>query len=76
VIRGGLRLAAAGVIIGAAVAAATTRVLGSMLYGVGPGDPLTFVAIALLVAAIALIASYVPARRALRVDPLEALREL
>jgi ABC-type lipoprotein release transport system permease subunit len=45
-----------------------------MLYGVTPSDPLTFGAIALLVAGIALLASYVPARRALQIDPLEALR--
>ena len=74
VIGGGLRLAVAGVVIGAAAAAGTTRLLGSMLYGVSPADPLTFVAIAVLVAAIALLASYVPARRALRINPTEALR--
>jgi len=74
VVGGGLRLAAAGVVIGAVLAAAATRVLESMLYGVSPTDPLTFGAVALLVTAIALVASYVPARRALRVDPAEALR--
>jgi putative ABC transport system permease protein len=74
VIGGGLRLASGGVIIGAAVAAMTTRALGSMLYGISPDDPLTFVAIALLVAAIALLASYLPARRALRIAPTDALR--
>ena len=46
----------------------------SMLYGVGPADPVTFAAIALLVGAVALAASYLPARRALRVDPAETLR--
>jgi ABC-type lipoprotein release transport system permease subunit len=45
-----------------------------MLYGVSPADPVTFVGIALLVTVIALAASYVPARRALRIDPTEALR--
>jgi ABC-type antimicrobial peptide transport system permease subunit len=70
----GLRLAVAGLVIGAAVALAAMRVLRSMLYGVGPTDPLTFAAVALLVTAIALVASYVPARRALRIDPAEALR--
>lgn len=74
VVGGGLRLAAVGVAVGTATAAATTRVLGSMLYGVRPADPLTFGAVALLVVAIALVASYVPARRALRIDPTEALR--
>jgi predicted permease len=71
---GGLRLAALGVAVGAATAAATTRVLTSMLYAVSPADPATFAAITALVAAIALVASYVPARRALRVDPTETLR--
>jgi len=71
---GGLRLAALGVAVGAATAAATTRVLASMLYAVSPADPATFAAITALVASIALLASYVPARRALRVDPTETLR--
>jgi len=74
VVGGGLRLAAIGVVIGAVAAAATTRVLDSMLYGVSRVDPLTFGAIVLLVAVIALFASYVPARRAVRIDPTEALR--
>jgi putative ABC transport system permease protein len=74
VVAGGVRLTAGGLLLGAAVAAASTRVLTSMLYGVSPGDPLTFAVIALLVAAIALLASYVPARRASRIDPTEALR--
>jgi putative ABC transport system permease protein len=74
VIGGGLRLAVAGVVIGAAAAAATTRLLGSMLYGVSPADPLTFVAIAVLVAVIASLASYLPARRAPNINPTEALR--
>ena len=74
VIAGGLRLAVAGVLLGAVAAAAITRVLASLLYGVSPADPVTFVAIALLVGAIALLASYVPARRAVRIDPTEALR--
>lgn len=72
----GLRLVAAGIVIGVVGAAAATRALRGMLYGVGPADPVTFGAIALLLAAIAVLASYVPARRALRVDPLETLREL
>jgi putative ABC transport system permease protein len=70
----GLRLTPVGMLIGAAVAAATTRGLTSMLYGVSPGDPITFVAIAVLVGIVALVASYVPARRAMRIDPVEALR--
>lgn len=74
VVGGGLRLAVTGVATGAVMAVATSRVLGSMLHGVSPADPLTFAGIALLVVAIALVASYVPARRALRIDPAEALR--
>jgi putative ABC transport system permease protein len=70
----GIRLAVAGVVLGAAGAFAGTRMLNGMLYDVGPGDPATFAAISALVVGIALAASYVPARRAVRVDPTEALR--
>jgi hypothetical protein len=76
VLADGIRFAAVGVVLGVAGAAAASRALRGMLYGVGPTDPLTFVATALLLAGVALLASYVPTRRALRVDPLEALREL
>lgn len=76
VLGGGIKLAAAGVVIGAVVAAGTTRVLRRMLYGVGPGDPWTFVVIGVVVGGVAILASWVPARRALRVEPVEALREL
>jgi putative ABC transport system permease protein len=51
-----------------------TRVLRSLLYGVGERDPLTFVAVAVLLALVALLASWIPARRAARVDPLAAMR--
>jgi ABC-type antimicrobial peptide transport system permease subunit len=74
VIGGGIRLASGGVIIGIAIAAGTSRALASMLYGVSPADPWTFAAVALLVAVIAILASYVPARRALRIEPTDALR--
>jgi predicted permease len=74
VVGGGARLAVLGVAIGTAAAVAATRLLESMLYGVSPVDPLTFAVIALLVAVIAVLASYVPARRAVRIDPTEALR--
>jgi len=74
VIGSGLRLAAAGVAIGAAGAVAATRVLSGMLFGVSAVDPTTFAGTTLVVAAIALLASYLPARRALRIDPAEALR--
>ena len=74
VAHGALRHTLTGVVIGTVAAAATTRVLAGMLFGVSPIDPLTFGVIALLVAAIALLASYVPARRAMRIEPTEALR--
>ena len=74
VVGSGLTLALLGVVLGTITAAATTRLLASMLYGVRPVDPLTFTAIAALVAVIAVVASYVPARRALRVSATETLR--
>ncbi len=70
----GLLTAAAGVAAGIAGAIALTRAMQSLLYGVSPTDPLTFAAVALLLAAVALLASYLPARRATKVDPMVALR--
>jgi putative ABC transport system permease protein len=70
----GLKLTVAGLALGLAGAFAASRVLGSLLYGVTPHDPTTFAAIATLMAAVALLATYLPARRALRVDPVVALR--
>jgi putative ABC transport system permease protein len=74
VIGNGLRLATLGVVIGAAGAIAATRALSGMLFGVSASDPWTFAAITVVVAAVALLASYLPARRAVRIDPVEALR--
>ena len=70
----GLALALAGVFVGGLVGLATTRALSSLLYGVSPLDPLTFIGTALLLAAVAVMSSYLPARRAMRVDPMAALR--
>jgi ABC-type antimicrobial peptide transport system permease subunit len=67
-------LAAIGLAIGLIAAALLTRVLSSMLYGVGTHDPLTFVAVALLLVGVALAASMLPAVRASKVDPLRAMR--
>ncbi|MGH9734341.1 MAG: FtsX-like permease family protein [Candidatus Acidiferrales bacterium] len=74
IVRQGLLLAAIGAVAGTAASVAVTRALGSLLYGVHPADPLTFAAVAALFLLIALAACWIPARRALRVDPMVALR--
>jgi putative ABC transport system permease protein len=74
VLRQGLRLVAVGVVIGLLGACALTRVLASFLYHVSPTDPVTFLCVSLLLAGIALLACYIPARRAARIDPMQALR--
>jgi predicted permease len=74
VARRGLALTLAGIGIGLAAAVALTRLMSSLLFGVTPTDAVTFAAVAALLAAVALLASYLPARRATRVDPLVALR--
>lgn len=70
----GATLAVVGVALGIGGAAATTRLLSSLLFGVSPVDPLTFGVVSLSLVGIALLASYLPARRASRVDPMVALR--
>jgi ABC-type antimicrobial peptide transport system permease subunit len=77
VIGQGLRLAIAGLAIGTAAAFILARLLGSfsqLLYGVRPGDPLTLAAVSLVLMSAALLACYLPARRATRIDPMQALR--
>jgi putative ABC transport system permease protein len=74
VMKRGLVLALIGVAIGIGGALALTRLISGFLYGVTATDPLTFAAVALLLTAVALAASYIPARRATKVDPLVALR--
>jgi putative ABC transport system permease protein len=74
VLRQGIALAAAGIAAGSAGALGLTRLMASLLYQVTPNDPLTFTGVAMLLAVVALIACYIPARRAARVDPVVALR--
>jgi putative ABC transport system permease protein len=74
IVREGLMLALIGVALGLAGAAFATRLLSSLLFGVEATDPLTFSGVAALLLAVALLASYLPSRRALRIDPLTALR--
>jgi predicted permease len=74
VIGQGLRMALTGIAIGIAGALVLTRFLSSLLYGVTPTDPVTFIAVSLILIAVALLACYIPARRAAKVDPMVALR--
>jgi putative ABC transport system permease protein len=74
VVRQGLTLAIGGVALGVTLALASTRLLASLLYGVGTTDVVTYGSVALLLTAVACAASFVPARRAARVDPLVVLR--
>jgi len=74
IVRNGFLLISLGIVLGLVGAAATTRVLDGMLFGITSLDPLTFVAVAVMFAAVATFASCVPARRATMVDPMIALR--
>jgi putative ABC transport system permease protein len=70
----GLKLAGTGVIIGIGLALGLARLISGFLYGVKPTDPITYGAVAVALLAVALIACYIPARRAMRVDPMVSLR--
>ena len=74
VVRHGMTIVAVGLAIGVAGALASTRLIGGLLYAVGPNDVATYVGVALALLGVACLASYLPARRALRVDPVQALR--
>jgi len=74
VVKNGTLLASVGAVIGLAAAFLLTRLVASLLFGVGPTDPLTFVCVPVALIAVATLASYVPARRAAKTDPIVALR--
>lgn len=74
VVKQGLKLALLGVLIGLPIAFGLTKLMTSMLHGISPSDPLTFGGIAIVAVLIALVASYIPARKATKVDPMIALR--
>ncbi len=74
IVHEGMRLAGLGIAVGVLAALLLTRLLRALLYGVGASDPVTFVAVAGLLAVVAWAACYLPARRATRIDPMEALR--
>jgi putative ABC transport system permease protein len=72
--RRGMATAGVGLVLGLVAAVVLARLLASLLFGVAAGDPATFVAIPLTLAAAAALAIYIPARRAVRIDPMDALR--
>ena len=74
VLRQGLGLAVTGAAVGLACALIVSHLMAGLLYGVRPTDPVTFAGVALLLIGVAMLACYIPARRAIRVDPLVALR--
>ena len=74
-LRRGIQIVAVGLLIGLVGAAASARLLRTMLFQVRPNDPVVYLAVAVLLGLVALVASYVPARRASKIDPLVALRQ-
>ena len=74
VVRQSVQFAVVGIVVGILATVAITRVLGSVLYGVSPTDPTTLIVVSIIMLLIAVLASYVPAQRAMSVDPVEALR--
>ena len=74
VMRQGLFMTLIGLTIGLAAAFAVTRLLSSLLYGIGPDDPATLIGASIGLTAVAMLACYIPARRAMQIDPVVALR--
>jgi len=74
IFRQGLPVISAGIVLGLLAAFALGHLMGNFLVGVGPSDPATYIAVSLLLALVSLGACYAPARRAMRVDPMVALR--
>jgi ABC-type antimicrobial peptide transport system permease subunit len=74
ILKQGMRLTVIGIACGLVLAFAATRLLTGLLYGIRPGDPLTYAAVSLLLATVALVSCYVPARRAASIDPMKSLR--
>jgi putative ABC transport system permease protein len=74
ILKRGARLALLGVAIGAAGAVLLTHLMASLLYGISPTDPVTLCSVTIVLVGVALLACYIPARRAMRVDPMQALR--
>jgi len=74
VVAQGAKLALVGLLTGFVAAAMLTRTIAVLLYGIGPHDPLTFLSVGVLLFVVAILATYLPARRAMRVDPAAALR--
>jgi ABC-type antimicrobial peptide transport system permease subunit len=74
ILRQGLMLAGSGIALGVVAALGVGRMLAGFLYGVGASDPLTFISLTIFLAAVALAASFFPARRAAKIDPMRALR--
>jgi ABC-type antimicrobial peptide transport system permease subunit len=73
-VKQGLKLVGAGMLLGIAAAFILTRVMATLLYGISATDPVTFIGISLVLLAVAILASYIPALRATKVDPIIALR--